>query len=374
MMNEKVNSKKLKIAMIGHKRVPGRDGGGVEVVVEELATRLATHGNAVTLYNRHRKNVDNKVKNYKGVKLIDTFTINSKKLDAVIYSFLASIHAVFCKYDIIHYHALGPSVMLIIPHVFGKKTVVTVHGLNYKTPKWKGFGAKYIKLGEIITVKYADEVIVLSKEIQAYFMKKYGRKVNYVPNGVTMPKIRNVNLIKERYALEKDEYILFLSRIVPGKGLENLIHVFKQVNTNKKLVIAGSSSSSYMDDFYNDMVKLADGDKRIIFTGFVSGELLDELYSNAHLFVFPSEAEGMPMCLLEAMSYNCPCLVSEIVENVEILKEYGSSFRVSDAADLKEKLEALLDNGIEVKDTRSYVKDNFDWENVVEKTLQIYEG
>lgn len=363
----------MKIAMIGHKRVPGRDGGGVEVVVEELSTRLAAHGNAVTLYNRYRKNADIKVKTYKGVKLIDTLTINSKKLDAVVYSFFASIHAAFCKYDIIHYHALGPSVMLLIPHIFGKKTVVTVHGLNYKTPKWKGFGAKYIKLGEKITAKYADEVIVLSKEIQDYFMKKYGRRVNYVPNGVTMPEIRNAKLIKERYALDKDEYILFLSRIVPGKGLENLIHVFKQLDTNKKLVIAGSGSSSYTDDFYNDMVKLADGDERIIFTGFVSGELLDELYSNAHLFVFPSEAEGMPMCLLEAMSYNCPCLISDIAENVEVLKGHGHSFRVSDEADLREKLEVLLDKSIEIIDTRGYVKDNFDWENVVERTLKIYE-
>lgn len=364
----------MKIAMIGHKRVPGREGGGVEVVVEELSTRMVANGNDVTLYNRYRKNNTDKKKTYKGVKLIDTFTINSKKLDAVIYSFLASVHASFSKYDVIHYHALGPSVMLVIPHFFRKRTVVTVHGLNYKTPKWKGFGAKYIKLGEKIAAKYADEIIVLSKEIQEYFMAQYGRKVNYIPNGVTLPQIRNARLIKENYSLEIDDYILFLSRIVPGKGLEQLIKVFRELDTTKKLVIAGSSSSSYTDDFYNKMVKLSEGDDRIIFTGFVSGDVLDELYSNAFLFVFPSEAEGMPMCLLEAMSYNCPCLVSDIPENLEVLKGQGSVFQVSNPVDLKEKLNTLLRKNSFKVETRSYIKKNFDWENVVKRTLDIYRG
>ena len=364
----------MKIGMIGHKIVPGRDGGGVEVVVEELSTRFVAHGNEVTLYNRHRKNSNRKLKRYKGVRLIDTFTINTKKLDAVVYSFIASIHAVFCKYDVIHYHALGPSVMLIIPHLFGKRTVVTVHGLNYKTPKWKGFGEKYIKLGEIITAKYADEVIVLSKEIQQYFMSKYGRTVNYIPNGVTLPSIHKADLIRQQYSLEKDNYILYLSRVVPGKGLEILISAFKQIDTDKKLVIAGSGSSSYTDDFYQQMVDLAGDDDRIIFTGFVSGKLLDELYSNALFFAFPSEAEGMPMCLLEAMSYNCPCLVSDIAENIELVQEYGQTFKVTDEADLKEKMMQLLLTGSRKIDTRSYVEEKYNWENVVERTLEIYKG
>lgn len=293
-------------------------------------------------------------------------------MDAVIYSCLASVHALFGHYDVIHYHALGPSVMLLIPHIFGIKTVVTVHGLNYKTPKWKGFGEKYIKLGERIAAKYADEIIVLSKEIQNYFMRTYGRRTKLIPNGVTLPEIRCPNLIKEKFKLEQNGYILFLSRIVPGKGLENLIKAFKQIKTKQKLVIAGSSSSSYTDDFYQEIVRMAADDERIIFTGFVSGALLDELYSNAKLFVFPSEAEGMPMCLLEAMSYNCPCLVSDIPENMEVLGEFGQSFKVSNTKDLKEKLEKLLSAEKEEMDTRCYVKTHYNWDTVVDQTIELY--
>ena len=152
----------MKIAMIGHKRIPGREGG-IEVVVEELTTRMAEKGNKVTAYNRHKKGFKCPHE-YKGVRIVDVPTIEKKSTDAVVYSFIASIRSLFGKYDIIHYHAIGPSVFLIIPHLFGIKTVVTVHGLNYKTPKWKGFGAKFIQLGEKITAKYADKVIVLSNE------------------------------------------------------------------------------------------------------------------------------------------------------------------------------------------------------------------
>ena len=166
---EKKLAKQLKIAMIGHKRIPGREGG-VEVVVEELATRMAALGHSLTAYNRSKKGYKQE-KEYKGVKIITVPTIEKKSTDAVVYSFFASLHAVFGRYDVIHYHAIGPSVMLIIPHLFGIRTVVTVHGLNYKTPKWKGFGAKYILLGEKITAKYADEIITLSMEQKKYFLE-----------------------------------------------------------------------------------------------------------------------------------------------------------------------------------------------------------
>ncbi len=147
----------MKVGFIGHKRIPGREGG-IEVVVEELSVRMAELGHDVTVYNRYSKKAP-KINFFKGVKIKTVPTIPSKKLDAVIYSFFSSIHALFCNYDVIHYHALGPSVMLIIPKLFHKKVVVTVHGLNYKTPKWKGFGAKFIKLGEVITAKGVNNCI-----------------------------------------------------------------------------------------------------------------------------------------------------------------------------------------------------------------------
>lgn len=358
----------MKIAIIGHKTIPSREGG-IEVVVDELSTRYSEKGHDVTVYNRLTRKYK-KITKYKSIRVVNIPTFSHKSLEAVIYSFLATIHAIFCGYDVIHFHALGPSVMLFIAHICGIKSVVTVHGLNYKTPKWRGFGAKYIMLGEKIVAKYADEVIVLSEEQRRYFLEKYNRKTQYIPNGVTLPSLREVNIIKEKWGLEKDKYILFLSRIVPGKGLEYLIEAFKTIDSDKKLVIAGDSK--YVDDFVKKVRDMAKDDKRINFIGFVDGEIIDELYSNAYLFVFPSEAEGMPMCLLEAMSYNCRCLVSDIPENIEVIGEMGYTFKSTDVENLANKLKIILGEDNKRINTREYVKEIYNWDDVVNKTISLY--
>lgn len=365
---------KLRIAMIGHKRVPGREGG-IEVVVEELSTRMVSLGHKVVAYNRRSK-IYHKYKNFKGINIINIPTIEKKSLDAVVYSFLASIHALFGHFDLIHYHGIGPSAFLLIPHIFGKKTIVTVHGLNYKTPKWKGFGAKFMKFGEIVTAKYADEIIVLSQEQYDYFKKTYNREATYIPNGVTAQNQLSPKIIKEKYNLSKDGYILFLSRLVPGKGVEYLIDAYKQIDCALPLIIAGDAP--FVDDFNTWIKESAREDSRIRFIGFVEGEELQELYSNARLFVFPSEAEGMPMCLLEAMSYGTPCLVSDIPENVEVGRDKVTTFKSKDAGDLKLKLECLLNAPLmsqEEKDKMSiYIYQKYDWNKVVDQTLNLYRG
>lgn len=358
----------MKIAMIGHKRIPGREGG-VEVVVEELAVRMAEMGNRVIVYNRKSRK-HNMLKNYKGICLISVPTIEHKNTEAVVYSFFASLHALFGHYDVIHYHAIGPSVFLILPHLFGIRTVVTVHGLNYKTPKWKGFASKFIQLGEKITARYADEVIVLSEEQKNYFWNKYRRLTSFIPNGVSIQEQRAPEIIKGKYNLAKNSYILFLSRLVPGKGIEYLIKAYKQINTDIPLIIAGDAP--YVDDFIMRIKAEAGNDDRIRFIGFVEGHELQELYSNAKLFVFPSEAEGMPMCLLEAMSYNAPCLVSDIPENVEVGKQFCRTFKSCDTEDLARELEKCLNSSFTVEGEREYIADKYNWETTVQKTLDVY--
>ena len=267
----------MKIAMIGHKRIPSREGG-VEVVVEELSTRLVKKGHCVEVYNRKGKNVQDKnadldkqnLKEYKGVRIITIPTINKKGIDALIYSFFGSIRAIFGRYDVIHYHAEGSCAMLWIPHLFKKRTVVTIHGLDWQRSKWGGFATKYIKFGEKCAAKYADEIVVLSKGVQKYFKDTYGRETNFIPNGVEKPIIKEANIIKEKYGLKKDNYILFLARIVPEKGLHYLIDAFKQIKTDKKLVIAGGAS--HTNDYLEEIKKKAAEDDRIIMTGFVQGE------------------------------------------------------------------------------------------------------
>lgn len=373
----------MKVAMIGHKRIPSREGG-VEIVVEELSTRLIKSGYQVDAYNRKRSivqynNTDKKdriIKEYKGVKIITIPTINKKGIDAVIYSFFATIKAVLGKYDIIHYHAEGPCAMLWIPHLFGVKTVATIHGLDWQRSKWGGLATKYIKIGEKIAAKYADEIIVLSKNVQNYFKKTYNRDTHFIPNGVNKPDIREANIIKEKWSLEKDNYILFLARIVPEKGLHYLIEAYKQINTNKKLVIAGGSS--HTQDYVGKIKDIIEDDKRIIMTGFVQGEELKELYSNCCLYCLPSDVEGMPISLLEAMSYGCNCVVSNIEENIQITQEYAIIFEKGNVADLKEKLEHAIENLEDIKKykrrSQEYVLTSYKWDDVVNKTIDVYNG
>lgn len=357
----------MKIAMIGHKRIPGREGG-IEVVVEELSTRMVKKGHKVTAYNRKKKSIT-PLKEIEGVRLVNIPTIENKNLDAVIYSFLATIKALFGGYDILHFHAIGPSAMVFIPKLFKKKTVVTVHGLNYKTPKWKGFGARYLKFAEKMVAKYADAVITLSKEQKNYFMEKYNREAIYIPNGTVVNEYVDCDVLSN-WQLKKNGFVLYLSRVVPGKGLENLIDAYKQLETDLPLVIAGGSE--YVSDFRERMEQKAEGDDRIHFIGHVGGSVVPALYSNARLFVFPSEAEGMPMCLLEAMSYNTPCLVSDIPENKEIGKKYVDYFEVSNTNDLLEKLRQAIKER-KITESRSYVLREYDWDVVVERTLGLYE-
>lgn len=359
----------MRIAMIGHKRIPGREGG-VEVVVEELATRMAAKGHSVTVYNRKRKSIKSQ-KYFDGVRIIDVPTLENKNLNAVVYSFLASIRASLGKYDVIHFHAIGPSFFLVIPHLFGKRTVVTVHGLNYKTPKWKGIGAWFIKKGEAITAKYADEVIVLSLNQKRYLKEKYNRDVTYIPNGTTVFDRENPDIIKKKYGLDSGKYILFLSRIVPGKGLEYLLDAYRNIDSDLQLIIAGKSE--YAEGFYSSVLKKASKDQRVKFIGFVEGKELRELYSNAKLFVFPSEAEGMPMCLLEAMSFDCPCLVSNIPENMEVGGDFVQSFETQNVNDLENKLIRCLEHPEIFKaGSGKYIRENYCWDSVVEQTLACY--
>lgn len=367
----------MKIAMIGHKRIPSREGG-VEIVVEELATRLVQKGHQVDVYNRNGNNVlDNsikttKIKEYKGANIKTIFTINKKGLDALVYSFFASIIASFKKYDCIHYHAEGSCAMLWIPKIFRKRIVVTIHGLDWQRSKWGGFATKYIKFGEKMAVKYADEIIVLSKNVQNYFKDNYGRETKFIANGVNAPIVKSAEIIKEKYGLEKDSYILYLARIVPEKRLDLLIDAYKKINTDKKLVIAGGAS--HTNEFLEKIKASSAEDSRIIMTGFVQGEELQELYSNAFLYCLPSDVEGMPISLLEAMSYGRNCLVSDIEENTQVCDKYATSFKKSNEEDLKKKLEECLagKNRFDEKEISDYILSRYNWDDVVEKTEELY--
>lgn len=374
-----MKNKKLKIAMIGHKRIPSREGG-IEVVVEELSTRMVQRGYEVTCYNRSGNHVSGRefdsehLNEYKGVHLKDVLTIDKKGLAAMSSSFFGAIKCAFGRYDVIHFHAEGPCAMLWLPKLFGKKCVATIHGLDHQRAKWGKFASWYIMMGEKCAVRFADEIIVLSEGVHKYFLREYGRETKIISNGVVHANIIKPNIIKSKYGLSKDSYILFLARLVPEKGVHYLIEAFKSVKTDKKLVIAGGSSDT--NDYMQQLKDLAMVDSRIIFTGFVQGQELDELYSNAYIYTLPSDLEGMPLSLLEAMSYGNCCLVSDIDECAEVVEDKAVLFEKSNTEDLRQKLQELCDNPQIVEKYKKYATDfickKYNWDEVVEKTLKLY--
>ncbi len=371
----------MKIAMLGHKRVPSREGG-VEIVVEELATRMISKGHEVICYNRSGKHVMDKNKKqekldeYKGVKLKKVLTIDIKGLAAITSSFFATLKILFSNADVVHYHAEGPCAWMWIIKWFSKKRVVaTIHGLDWQRAKWGGFATKYIKHGEKTAVKYADEIIVLSKNVQDYFKKEYNRETVFIPNGVSKPIIRKANIITKKFELEKDSYILFLGRLVPEKGIHYLIDAYNEIKTDKKLVIAGAASDT--DSYYQDLLEKSKDNKNIIFTGFIQGEELEELYSNAYIYCLPSDLEGMPLSLLEAMSYGNCCLTSDIDECASVMEDKGITFKKSDVKDLINTLQRLCVDEKKVKqyknDAQNYILNKYNWNDVVDTTICLYQ-
>ena len=372
----------MKIAMFGHKRIPSREGG-VEIVVEELATRMVALGHSVTCYNRRGHHVSGAqfdsvpTDRLAQVRLKTVWTLDKKGLAAITSSISAAFCSAFSKANVVHIHAEGPAAMCWLPKLFGKKVIVTVHGLDWQREKWKGgVGAKYIHLGEKMAVRFADAIIVLSKNVQQYFQDTYGRETAMIPNGVTKPEIRKAKEITERYGLHKNQYLLFLGRLVPEKGVHYLIEAYQSLHTDKKLVIAGGSSDS--GDYEKRLRDMAAGCENILFTGFVQGRELEELYSNAYIYVLPSDVEGMPLSLLEAMSYGNCCLISDIPECTEVVENCGIAFSRGTIGELTDKLQQLCDEPEKVKryqeTSAEYIMQKYSWDDVAEATLKTYGG
>lgn len=370
----------MKILMLGHKRIPSR-AGGVEIVVGELSRRMVALGHQVVCCNRgghsvSGREIDNmREKYWEGVWLKTVPTLDKKGLAAVTSSFFAAVYAACSDADVIHIHAEGPAFWCWIPRLMGKRVVVTVHGLDWMRAKWQaGLGKTYIRWGEKMAVRFADEIIVLSENMQAYFADTYGRKTVFIPNGVSAGDRVPAMEIRKQFGLEKDNYLLFLGRLVPEKGVHYLIAAFRHVKTEKYLVIAGGGSDS--DAYMRKIKKLAAGDARILFLGHVQERVLEELYSNSYLYVLPSEVEGMPLSLLEAMSYGNCCLVSDIPECAQVVENRGMTFPTGDVDALREALQKLCDDPQQVQryreTAREFVCQKYNWDDITARTLELY--
>ena len=371
----------MKVAMIGHKVIPSRRGG-IENVLTTLCPLLSDMGADVTCYNRSSDRMDDEYvsrvdgKTYRGVTIKKAWTIKKRGLSAMIASFTAAISAAFGRYDIVHFHAEGPCAAMWIPKLFGKRCVATVHGLDWQRAKWgKGFASKYIQFGERVMVKYADEIIVLSLSAQEYFRNTYNRETVLIHNGIEKQEKKAAEKITEIFGLSKDGYVCSVCRLTEEKGIHYLIDAYNSIKTDKKLVIAGDTSDT--DEYVAMLKRKAMYNPNIIFTGFISGDLLREIYSNAYLVVIPSDIEGMSLSLLEAMAYGNAVLCSDIPENTLVTEEKAIHFEKGNVDDLTEKLEDLcchanLVNAIR-GDVEEFILQKYNWVDVAEETYNLYQ-
>ena len=304
--------KPLKVAMLGLKGLPGMHGG-VEKHVEELGARLADRGHRIDVYCR--KFYTPSFADLRGMHLVPAPTIHTKHLDATIHTLLGGIKAGLSDCDLVHYHAIGPSSMSFIARMLGKPVIATIHSQDYLRDKWSPAAKWMLRRAESATLFFAGRVIAVSRGLaDRYAASK--TPVAFIPNGVTPPVRRAPNMIRAQFGLTGKDYLFWAGRFSPEKGVHYLVDAFHSLDTDMKLVLAGGVN--HTENYVANLTKVIDDDPRIITPGFVTGELLDELYSNAAAFVLPSEHEGMPVALLEAISYGLPCIASDIAPCREV--------------------------------------------------------
>lgn len=357
----------MKILVVGTRGIPNVLGG-IETHCEELYPRLAAKGYDITIVRRSCYVDDNTIE-YKGVKLKDIYAPRKKSFEAIVHTFLAIIYAKKQCADILHIHAIGPSILVPFARALGLRVVMTHHGPDYDRQKWGLLAKKILKLGEYMGVKFANHVIVISEVINSILKTKYNRMdAHLIHNGVTIPKISSdIDYILE-LGLEPNKYILALGRFVPEKGFDGLIDAFFKLDLlDYKLVLAGDADH---EDEYSTKLKKIAQQKGAVLTGFIKGERLNQLFSNTRLFVLPSFHEGLPISLLEAMSYKLDVLVSDIPANLEVGLEDKSYFKSGDWNDLSVKINNKL---LETRPSINYNLNSYDWEYIANEVANVYE-
>jgi glycosyltransferase involved in cell wall biosynthesis len=358
----------LRIAFIGGRGV-GSKYSGIETYYEEVGRRLAGMGHHVTAYCRTYFTPPGGQHN--GMRVVRLPTIRSKHLETLVHTFLSTLHVLTQPCDIVHYHALGPALFSFIPRLAGENTVVTVQGLDWRRKKWGHIAAGVLRLGERAAVRLPTRTMVVSRELQRHYLARYGAKASYVPNGGVLRYRRLPRKILE-WGLEPEKYILFLGRFSPEKGCHLLVDAYERLHTEVKLVMAGASS--YCDDYSRRL--RAHAGERVKMLDWVSGEALDELLTNAMIFVLPSDLEGLSLALLDAMGAGLCVLSSDVPENREAIDDAGFTFRRGDVADLADRLRFLIANPTVRKAAglaaRRRITDHYQWSKIAAEIEQVY--
>ena len=361
----------MKIAYIAIKGMP--IGGGIEKLTEEIGSRMAARGHEVVVYSSRDYGTVDCI--YKGMKIKTVPSANTKTLHklSICLNAVLDVRKDKKHFDMVHIHAVGPSLFALFTRLMGIPTVVQTHGLEWKRDKWGPAGRLFFKLADMTAVFFPHATTAVSQVQKAYYEKKFKKPIVYIPTGVNRVRRRVPDWIIKQ-GLRPNRYILFAARLVEEKGAHFLIEAFRSINTDFKMVVAGDAA--YSESYKSKLKKMAAGDDRFLFPGFVSGANLEELFSNAYIFCLPSTIEGLPIALLEAMSYGNCCLASNIPENVEAMKNYGYFFENRNVEDLRAVLNDLIKHPEKVENMKrtaqEYVIRNYSWDKIADQLNDLY--
>ncbi len=371
----------MKIAFIGQKGIPAHSGG-VEKHVERLAVSMAKMGHEVTVYARPHY-LKSRIKTFQGVTLVCLPSIRTKHLDALSHTFVATLHALFQSYDVVHFHSIGPSIFSVFIRIFRPdiRVVATFHSRDYFHQKWNWFARACLHGAEWITCTLPEKTIVISKTLAEYAEATYHKAFVMIPNGADVHVSEKTDYLKE-LGLKEGRYILSVSRLVRHKGIHYLIKAFQALKETSelpgngwKLVIVGTHAET--KEYAEYLKFLSTDDTDILLVGEQSGEPLAQLYTHAGIFVQPSEDEGLSLALLEALGYGLPCVVSDIPANLEAIQQCGVSFASKNILDLKQKLSSLINRPdimqLLSRLARERAQAEYDWQAIAQRTVNVYE-
>lgn len=362
----------MKIAVVGTRGFPNVQGG-VEKHCEQLYPNLVKLGCDITVFTRSPY-MKSDIKTYKGITLIPINCNQNKFFEAFVHTFKSVLKARNFHPDILHIHGVGPSLFAPIARLLGMKVVVTNHGPDYKRKKWPVPAKLFLKFCERMGIMFANEIIAIARNIADDIKKNYGKGSFVIPNGVEIPQLTDSNEYLKRFGLRKYRYVLAVGRFVPEKGFDYLIDAFQENNFEQwKLAIVGDAD--HQDQFSLKLKDKASKNSNVILTGFLTGQPLHELYSHAGLFVLPSYYEGLPIVLLEAMSYGLSCVASDIPANRNVELSEDRFFRVGDVKLLTAKIKEFINKPWgenERKKQISIIAEKYNWDRIAHETLKVY--
>lgn len=364
----------MKVIVLGLRGIPGVEGG-IESHVESLAPLLVSHGAQIEVVSRSPYHPFEHAACWADVKITPIWSPKLTGLEAFVHTFIGVIYAGIKRPDIVHIHGVGPGLFCLLARLLGLKVVFTHHGPDYDREKWGRVAKWILRTGEKLACRYAHQTVVISELIARDVDRKYGVRSTIIPNGVNRPSLRPAGDLLRSLGLKAGQYVLQVSRFVPEKRQTDLIRAFMNVAPEDwKLVLVGRFDN---DSVYGRQVSSMIGQtKKVCLAGFRTGVELDELYSNAGLFVLPSTHEGLPIALLEALSYGLVVVASDIPANQEIGLDTDLYFKAGDVEDLSTVLKQRtleipeIVNNPEIID---WVTNRYDWKKIAKKTNLVYE-